>query len=296
MIKEYPYYTLIYKLDKKRIKELIKQFKPIIINMPLKNSYLIFKDEWSTNYELNQITDLFSEKERVKCTFLHNLSPLDYFTKNKKILLKKTSDPFELREILYKNVKLCNNFKISVALSVLNHFKPKKWLDISAGWGDRLLSAIFYDVDLYFSCDPNQDLHPCYQKMIKTFVPKKKQNQFIIHKTGFEITPIPYRDFDIVFSSPPFFDLETYSKYNDNSLIKYKTSNSWYKNFLLKSLEKAIESLKIGGHIVLYIGYFKEINQMQDFLIKKGMKYLGIMYFYDTKPRGMYVYKKILFY
>ena len=32
-------------------------------------------------------------------------------------------------------------FKITFILTILNHFKPKRWLDLSAGWGDRLIGA-----------------------------------------------------------------------------------------------------------------------------------------------------------
>jgi len=242
---------------------------------------------------LNQLTDLFTETVRVKCRFGNKESPLNYFQKNKKQLLEKTKDPFELREIIYRETKLCNNFKISVALSVLKLFKPKKWLDISAGWGDRLLAAIFYNVDTYFSVDPNIELHPGYKKIIETFVSKKKRNNFIIMPEGFEKVKIPSNDFDIVFSSPPFFDLEKYSEFKNNSLSKYKNAESWYKNFLLVVLEKAYLHLKVGGHMVLYIGYFKQMEEMHIFL-KQRMRYLGIIYFYDTKERGMFLYQKEL--
>lgn len=290
---EYPYYTLIYKLNKKKIKELVKNFKVKTINNPkLKNEYIAFLDKWNDHYELNQITDLFTETIRVKCRFSNKVSPLDYFTKNKERLLKKTEDIYQLREILYKETKLCSNFKISHALSVLNLFKPKKWLDISAGWGDRLLSAIFYGVDLYFATDPNIELQDGYKKIITTFVPKKKQNNFIILPEGFENAVIPYDDFDIVFTSPPFFDLEKYSTFKSNSFEKYKTENKWYTDFLLVSLEKSYKHLKKGGHMILYIGYFKQINEMHIFL-QKIMKYIGIIYFYDTKVRGLYVFQKI---
>ena len=295
---EYPYYSMIYKLNKKRVLSLVSEFRPIYMNKQRLPSlspdvYAVLVDKWDTHYELNQLTDLFTEKIRVKCKFLKNPSPIEYFSAHRTEMLRGNPTPFQLRERIYREIRLCNNFKISVALAVLQHFRPRTWLDISAGWGDRLLAAIFYGVDLYFSCDPNKDLHPCYEKMIKIFVPQKKRAHFVLRDTGFEKTKLPNVDFDIVFSSPPFFDLETYSSHENNSLVQFPTSNEWYRKFLLKSLKKAIAHLKKGGHLVLYIGYFNQIEEMHDFLQKK-MKYLGNFYFMDTKARGMYVYQRPL--
>ncbi len=300
---DYPYYKYIYKLNKKKVLQLVKEFKPIIINKltpDLKkynlekydSNYLIIKDNWYKNYELNSITDYFSEHVRVKCKFGSYNSPLNYWIKIRKNILKKEDNISKLREIIYKNNKLCNNFRISVALAILDLFKPKKWLDISAGWGDRLLAAIFYKIDLYFSVDPNKELHPCYNEIINTFVSKNKRKNFIILDEGFEKVFIPYYDFDIVFSSPPFFDLEKYSNYPNNSLTKFNSEKEWINNFLLVSLYKSIKHLKIGGHLVLYIGgseyIMKEVSK-----INKVMSYKGALYFYDDKPRKILVWQKI---
>jgi len=294
----YPYYKLIYSLNKKNVLQLVKEFRPIIVNKlfgnlkKYNNNYVIIKDDWHTNYELNSITDYFTESVRVKCKFGSYDSPLNYWIKNKKKILKEEQNISKIREIIYKNNRLCNNFRISVALAILQLFKPKKWLDISAGWGDRLLAAIFYKVDLYFSVDPNKELHPFYNEMINTFVPKTKRKNFIILDEGFETVKIPYNDFDIVFSSPPFFDLEKYSTYEKNSLTKFNSEKEWTNNFLMVSLYKSIRHLKVGGHLILYICGSKYTME-QVFKLNKIMKYKGVIYFYDDKPRGMFIWQKI---
>lgn len=306
---DYPY---LFKMKDINVSEIITHsstFSPVIFDGHLNrdkfdpsviseletfdNGYLVIYDNWKDTNHLNSITDLFSESVRVKCNFKRYLSPIQYWNKHKKYIWTKIAkkDIYKLREYLYANTKLCNNFRITVALAILQIFKPKKWLDISAGWGDRLISAILYGVDLYVAADPNLDLHPCYDRIIQTLVPVNKQSNFVIYPTGFEKTPLPNTKFDIVFSSPPFFDIEQYSTHTGDSL-QYSTEKAWCDNFLWPSLIKSYIHLKRNGHMILYmsgspfvLSYLKKLDKL--------MKYKGIIYFMDTRPRSMYVWQKI---
>ena len=307
---EYPYLNIYYKLNKKKVLEDIKNFTPEIFNYKfnkLKNiklekynhsEYFIIKENYIKTAHINNITDYFSENIRVKCKFKNNLSPFDYWNKNKQYILEKTIQKYSelsiynIREIIFFNTKLCNNFRITVALTILQHFQPKKWLDISAGWGDRLLSAIFYKIKIYESCDPNLDLHPCYTNMINTFLTESKKKNFIIHKNGFLEAPFINKDFDIVFSSPPFFTLEIYSTYPENSVRKHSTEKEWCDNFFVKALIKAYNLLKKDGHMILYMGGSDLVmNKMH--LLDKIMEYKGQIYFYEKVQRGIYIWRKI---
>jgi hypothetical protein len=181
--------------------------------------YFIIKDNYKKAEFINNLTNYYTEEIRVKCNFKNNISPLDYWNKYKQNIISDVINKYNklsiyyIREIIYFQTKLCSNFRITVALTILNYFKPKTWLDISSGWGDRLMSAIIYDVDLYVGCDPNLDLHPGYNKMIFDHVSPLKRKNFIIYKNGFLEAKLPNIKFDIVFTSPPFFTTEIYSKY-----------------------------------------------------------------------------------
>jgi hypothetical protein len=306
---EYPYYNLYYEFIKKDFLKLVKNYIPEIYNeLPYKlknshlqkynDSYFIIKDDYTKTSEINNITDYFSENVRVNCKFGNYPSPLQYWKNNKHNILKKTLEKYKkiniynIRETIFFNTHLCNNFRISVCLEILKFFKVKKWLDISCGWGDRLISALLYKVKLYVSCDPNLDLHPYYTNMIDIFSSTKRKKDFIIYPNGFLEAPIENNNFDIVFSSPPFFTLEKYSDYSEDSLKKYKSEKEWCTNFFLKSLIKAYNLLNKNGHIVLYMGGSEYVMQSMHKL-DKIMKYEGVIYFYDTKPRGMFVWKKL---
>ncbi len=308
---EYPYYSYSKKFNKKEILNNISTYKPTMFSKvpnnlsklhleKFNNAFFILKEDYLKTENINSITDYFTEKYRVKCKFGNFEIPFNYWQKHKKMLIDKTIKKYgklsisNLREIIYStpNIKLCNNFRITVALTILNHFKPAKWLDISAGWGDRLLSALFYKTELYVGCDPNIDLHPEYQKMIKTFAKKENRENFQLIPNGFLEAKLPNEKFDIVMTSPPFFKLEIYSKHKENSVSKFDSEKDWINYFFIPSLIKAYNYLKKDGHIVLYMGGSKEVFDAM-FKLNDVMKYKGIIYFYEKTPRAIYVWQKI---
>lgn len=325
----YPLYKNNYKLNPSRIHTIVKslptqlkvlhspptsyknyspnKFQTLELSKNQK-SYYIIKSTWNDNLELNSLTDYFTEPCRIQCTFKKNISPLEYWNKNKSTIiasLKKKHlkiNNYNLREEMYLRNKPCNNFRISVCLEVLKLFKPKKWLDISAGWGDRLLSALLYTpLELYCGVDPNPCLHPYYKEMIKTFnsTQKKetKQREFILIQDGFETAKLPNTKFDLVFSSPPFFDLEIYSNAKADSLTKYQGNGAegWFNGFLMPSLYKAQEYLENGGHLVLYMGEAQGttyIPKMID-LMDARMHNTGMFYYTDgAKIREFFCWRK----
>lgn len=308
---EYPYLRYYYKLDLDNYKQVIRNFKPNIFHYIPKEldkyknklekyeqSFFIIKDIFEKTYVINSLTDYFTEKVRIKCKFGNYLSPKDYWLKYNDNIIKETLQKYKkiniilLRESLYNNSRFCNNFRISVGLTVINHFKPKKWLDISAGWGDRLITALMSNVELYVSCDPNLELHKYYNEIINTLAPKEKQQNYIILKNGFIESSFPNLKFDLVFSSPPFFTLEKYSEFKEDSITQFSDEQSWTQNFLIKSLIKSYNYLDKNGHLVLYIdGSPYVLNEIKR--LNKVMQYKGIIYFFDNKPRAMYVWKKI---
>ena len=55
--------------------------------------------------------------------------------------------------------------------------------------------------------------------------------------------------FDLVFTSPPYFNVERYSHDDTQSWIRYKDIDGWNRYFLHKSLNKIIPTVKKGGLI-----------------------------------------------
>jgi len=182
-------------------------------------------------------------------------------------------------------------FKPSIAKAFYDRFRSENILDFSAGWGDRLCA--FYASEHgkhYVGIDPNTANHSGYQKQIEFY---KKHKTFFENDKTVEMIDSPAEDvdysrfenfFDMVFTSPPYFNTEKYTYDDTQSWVRYKTIDEWNKNFLHKTLGKIIPAVKQGGIIAINIsdvysspdkGYVDIVNPMNDFLKEKGLEYQG---------------------
>ena len=304
---DYPYYNLFYELTREKFEGLVKNFTPKIVDhVPdkMKNrviekymdKYVLIEENWRRNEELNNVTDYFTEQCRVKCKFAKHDSPYTFWAKHRQEFSNITNIN-QIRDSIYYKTKLCSNFRISVAMTILKLFSAKKWLDISAGWGDRLIAAIAHGVELYCGVDPNDCLHPGYNKIINMLVSENERKNYILINDGFETAKLPDEQFDLVFSSPPFFDLEIYSQAEGDSLVRYNSVEKWYNDFLMVALRKAYDHLAIGGNMVLYMGEGIHTNYVSRMIreLSQMMRYAGVIYYYypdKYQPRSFYVWHK----
>lgn len=209
-----------------------------------------------TSYEdIDIITDLFTEEQRVKARAKKEaMSPFDYFQKNAGKLitiLRKNGEEItahNLRELLYTSVKEATQFKVTIAYSVYKLFDAKNILDMSAGWGDRLIAAIASGAK-YTGYDPNHTLRDGHNKIIRTFGNTTDHKVFY---SPFEKSKIEGK-FDLAFTSPPFFDLEIYTKAPGQSITSYPIYGDWLRNFFYVMLQKAWDALEINGRLVVYV-------------------------------------------
>ena len=98
--------------------------------------------------------------------------------------------------------------------------------------------------------------------------------------------------FDTIFTSPPYFDVEKYSDEDTQSYKRYKTIDSWNKNFLHETLRLIIPTLKENGILAINIadvyhesvkGYVDITNAMNDYIKSQGLKYEGCIGMEMTK-------------
>ena len=204
---------------------------------------------------------------------------------------------------------MCSNYKLTYLLGILEYFKPKRWLDLSAGWGDRLISAILKDVDYYVGVDPNPCLQPCYKDIINTLVPEDKRKNYKVYEDkaeSIDLNSLESGTFDFIFTSPPFFTFEIYSSAEGQSILSYNTVDIWLNNFLFKSIDNSWDKLEKKGHYALYIEdkpQYRYIDKLLQFMSEKpDCKFKGILYqaFYDDywannpySVKNVYVWTKI---
>ena len=205
-------------------------------------------------------------------------------------------DKGTLRTMLGLRKYICSQFKPNAAKALYDYFDVKNVLDFSAGWGDRL--AGFYaslNTELYVGLDPRVENHPIYHKQAqyydKLLTMFENQKKVFFHDSPAEdFDYSEYNDtFDIVFTSPPYFNVERYSYDDTQSWVRYKTINDWNKDFLHKAIEKMWPSIRSGGKLCVNIsdvnasskgqsskGWQQICDPMNDFIQTfPDSKYLG---------------------
>ena len=214
-----------------------------------------------------------------------------------KVLTKVDLQSIRMATTLRKYV--ASQFKPSIAKAFYDYFRSVNVLDFSAGWGDRL--AGFYcgeTTKSFVGIDPNSTNHPNYKRQVEFY---KKHQTFFEEQKQVELICSPAEDvdyskyenyFDMIFTSPPYFDVEKYSDEDTQSYKRYTTIDSWNENFLHKTIGKLIPTLKKDGILAVNIadvyhesvkGYVDITNSMNDFIKSQGLKYEGCIGMEMTK-------------
>jgi hypothetical protein len=257
----------------------------------------ISKDEYLS---MNEFSDRFNEKARMQVKrYDAAYSPFDYWVNNQSEIIKKVgSDRYLQREYIYQLYLEATCFRPSLMAGFIEFFHSKRVLDISAGYGDRLIGACAKGVQ-YYGADPNPLTQQGYQDIIKMFGNPDKHK---IWFGGAETMPLDDYNPDLIFSSPPYFDLELYNINDPNQSTRHKDLDSWFDLFLMFSIKRAYSALVKGGKMCIIINnirnkpdyvkrMIKEVNKIQ------GIKYLGVISYsegnYQKKsPQPIWIWEK----
>jgi hypothetical protein len=259
------------------------------------------------------------DKWRVKAHIIDKPSPYDYYFDNidhiKSFAKKKYGkiNPYTLRESLYTLSHEPTSFKPTNIVSIIKLFNSRRILDFSAGWGDRLIGAMACDVEYYVGVDPNHNLHAEYKKIINHFAPKLKRkgitlkeikSRYIMIEGAFEDVKLPAeKTYDLVMTSPPYFNFEIYDKGENQSVERYPLLDDWYEKFLIASIKKCINVLESGGYLVVNINNININNNKCNIVermiedVSKLLKFCGTIGYANVKngkpnnPQGMFVFK-----
>jgi hypothetical protein len=155
-------------------------------------------------------------------------------TKMDKITLQKKR--YSVFQLYYGSV---NQFRPSVAKWIYCKFKPTRILDFSAGWGGRCLAALSLGIP-YIGIDANKHLSSAYEKLTSY----ESSEVTMIFKPA-EMVDMSNMNYDLVFTSPPYFQLEKYEGMRDYS------KSSFIEDFFRPTVLQAWKYLRKGGHMVL---------------------------------------------
>lgn len=148
---------------------------------------------------------------------------------------------------------IASQFKPSIAKAIYDYFNVENIVDFCSGWGDRLSG--FYacqTAKTYFGIDPNKMLINGYNGQINEYNKLIKKDVKMICSAS-EDEDVKFPTCDLVFTSPPYFGIEKYSKDENQSYLRYRKLNNWLTNFLFVCILKSYNSLQKNGHLVLNI-------------------------------------------
>lgn len=199
-------------------------------------------------YEVNVLTDLFTEPARMEARRRNYVSPLQYYQENKDLLTKRYPDRKRQREAIFAQQLECSCFKITLSVTVYKFFEAKRVLDGSAGWGDRILGAALAGVETYVGYDPNPKLTKGYQEIL-AFLQRPNYRLIIQDFLQAELT----QSYDLFFTSPPFYDYEIYCDHPAQSITGKRSVEQWLREFFFPYLKKGFDALVSKGFFVLYM-------------------------------------------
>lgn len=158
------------------------------------------------------------------------------------------------------NSSQISNFRPVAACSIVKHFKAKRVLDICAGWGGRLLWAMSAGAE-YVGIDPNRwsviGNRLFINEMENSNNTRYSNTCDLINAAAEDVLSNGHqlleKPFDIVLTSPPYFDLEEYSHDKNQSRVRYKDYGTWLREFLCRSIRLSSNYLTKEGLVLLNV-------------------------------------------
>jgi tRNA G10 N-methylase Trm11 len=184
----------------------------------------------------------------------------------------------------------CTLYPFPAGIQVMKMFRPKRWLDPTAGWGDRLRVAIASGVE-YVGVDSNRSMKEAYRAIIHDKAGGDHE-KYQVKMGKFQNVKLE-GTFDLIFTSPPFFTVEVYE-----NMVNWESVDHFMKEFMRPFLRKSHKHLEKGGHLVLYIedrpdAQFIDLMKQYVALEFPDMRYEGAFYYEGKKLRPYYVWKKV---
>jgi len=249
-------------------------------------NYAILPLNKANYFELNYLTDYFTEPSRMRARRYNRDTPLDTWVKHRADGTIDSQAPLrEQRDALYNTTIEASNFRLNVACTLLDHFCPRSIFDPCAGHGDRAFAAYSRSyVQRYEACDPNALTCDLITKGLETLdVWQQEQDGCCSSaKKTFVVRPLPVEDFfaqveaipelktqhfglyDMVFTSPPYGDTEIYfdsssqEKKTTQSICRHPDAEEWYTCWLRPVFQRAWNLLRAGGVMAISINNVRD--------------------------------------
>jgi len=185
---------------------------------------------------------------------------------NRWLEIDKIPNPAGMRRILKtrNGTKGVTNLRPSTTKFIYDNYCSQngKVLDPCSGFSGRLAGCIASNKNIFYhGIDPNGKAAIGNMKMANFFSAQYDMFGNRIYKYKFrqdlgmaeEVMPEIREEYDLIFTSPPYYDLELYSEELSQSCNRYKEYNEWLENFLWTIVDESKRILKKDGRLILNI-------------------------------------------
>jgi len=198
------------------------------------------------------------------------------------------------------------NFSPSVAKYIYQSFLPSGGItvDFSAGYGARLLGFMASGTSgIYNGFEPYTKSYNGLNKMAGecSSTANIDRNRVNLINKPFEECELNFSS-DLIFSSPPYYDLEIYTNEDTQSIKRYPDYSVWLDKFWGEVVRKCYSSLRENGYFIYSIGNYRDydlIKDTLDILKNVGLRHcntLKISYHNACKNRdkleSLFIFKK----
>ena len=225
------------------------------------------KDVVDLGHYYNDVSNYFHQENRLQCNGWKDPSPIAVWNDEEKLRkfnwtfwregMVKFVDETKWREAFRLGAYVATQFKPTVAKYVYNRFNAKTILDSSCGWGDRLAGFWTSNADTYVGCDPNPQTFQNYisqcifyeETLGNTWTNKIGDDYFhfsgskevLIYLRASETMNWPQLNYDLAFTSPPYYSTERYAEgvaEEKQSWFKYNDFYDWLSDYLFETLDR----------------------------------------------------------
>ena len=157
------------------------------------------------------------------------------------------------------------NFSPNVARKIYEKYCPKQnanILDYSCGFGSRMLGCLTSKYNYtYYGIDPNTSLYKQLNKFGE-FINNEKECNYKLFCQGSEnIINELINKIDLAFSSPPYFNLEIYTKEETQSISKFPQYDDWLEYYVRPTIKNIYKYLKNDGLFIVNVKNITEGKQ-----------------------------------
>jgi len=191
-----------------------------------------------------EFVEQFDERFREKL-FIKNMLTYYENIKNKN---GKKNKYVVLKEVYNICISAINIMRPLNCMEIYSKYGAKKVLNFCAGWGGSMVAAAALNLDAFYGIEINSDLRRPYECMMNYLRGRSPSTAYRIDFCDASSYDYSQLEYDMVFSSPPYYSLE---RYPNN--IEYTSKGDMNERFYLPTFRETYKYLAVGGTYVINV-------------------------------------------